>query len=121
MGWVRGQAKAWKSLTRPNLRRTLHNCRTVLPFPGRSPAHLCAARPPFPLGCLVILLGLPTEVCMLSAIPRVVPTAAVVGLFLTWVPYDVASAAKPRDFGTGSAGRPLHTAAPASVQTSISN
>jgi hypothetical protein len=57
---------------------------------------------------------------MLIAIPRVAPTAAVVGLLLAWVPCD-ASAAKPRDFGTASAGRPLHTATLATAQTSISN
>ena len=58
---------------------------------------------------------------MLKAIPRVVPTAAVVGVLLSWVPYDIASAAKPRDFGTDTAGRPLHTATLATAQSSISN
>ena len=58
---------------------------------------------------------------MLIAIPRVVPTAAVVGLLLAWVPCGVASAAKPRDFGTGSPGRPPHTATPATAQTSINS
>src|SRR5262245_40380640 len=58
---------------------------------------------------------------MLNAIPRVVPTAAGVGVLLAWVPYDVASAAKPRDFGTDTPGCPLHTATLATAQSSISN
>src|SRR5204862_1259365 len=90
------------------------------PSPGGPQPQLNAAPSPF-LGCSRTLLGLPTEVCMLIAIPRSIPTAAVVGLLLAWVPYDVASAAKPRDFGTGSPGRPLHTATPATAQTSINS
>ena len=60
---------------------------------------------------------------MQNAVPRVLPAAAFVGVFLAWaLPCDVASAAKPRDFGTTTtvSGK-LHLASPAAAQTTISN
>ena len=59
---------------------------------------------------------------MQNAVPRVLPAAAFVGVFLAWaLSCDIASAAKPRDFGSGARAAIGHTASPASTQTTISN